>query len=84
MRIGEYNKEKKKESFLSWYLLAGIFGVVLFFFFLISTKVFIFTFKFALSHWIGFTVGVLLLLIFIKKLKKPKVIKEVETNEYQH
>lgn len=84
MKIAEYNKEKKKESYFGWYLLAGIFGIVLFYFFLLSTKILIFTFKFTLSHWIWVTVGVLLLLILIKKSKKPKVIQEVERNENQY
>ncbi len=78
MRIAEYNKEKKKESYASWYLLAVIVGVALFYFFLFATKTLIIVGKFAIEHWIWFTVGVLLLLLLIKRLKKPKEIPKYE------
>ena len=84
MRIGEYNKEKKKESYFHVYFLAGMLGFALFFFLLLSTKVIIFTLKFVFDNWIWVTVGVLILLILIKKLKKPKVIKEVNRYEDQY
>ena len=84
MRIGEHNKEKKKESYLGWYLLAGILGVALFFFFLIFTRATIFIIKLAIAHWIYASIGVLVLLILIKKLRKRKEIKEIRRYEDQY
>ncbi len=75
---------EKKESYLSWYLLAVMIGVGLFVLFFIFIKSSIFIVKLAIAHWIWFTVGTLILLILIKKLKKPKVIKEVERYENQY
>ena len=83
MRIAEYNKEKKKESYLRWYLLAVMLGVALFFFFLIFTKATIFIVKLAIAHWIYASIGVLVLLILIKKLRKRKEIKEIK-DEYRY
>ena len=82
MRIGEYT-EKKKESYFSWYLLAVVIGVALFFFSLLATKSLIFAAKFVIKHWILVSVGVVIL-ILIKKLRRPKVVKEVVRNEYQY
>ena len=84
MRIAEYNKEKKKESSLSWYLLAVIFGVALFFFFLIFTKASIFIIKLAIAHWIYASIGVLIFLILIKKIRKGKENKEIKRDEHQY
>ena len=84
MIIGEYNKEKKKESYLSWYLLAVVFGIALFFFFLIFTRATIFIIKLAITHWIYASIGVLVLLILMKKLRKRKEIKEIRRDEYQY
>ena len=81
MIIGDYNKEKKKESNLHWYLLAGVFGVALFFFFLIFTKTLIFALKLVIAHWIYASIGVLVFLILIRKLKKRKEVKEITTDE---
>ena len=78
--IGDY-KEKKKKSYSSWYLLAGIVGVALFFFFLVSTKIIIFIVGFAIKHWIYFVVGVLIFLLLIKKLRKHK--RKREFKEYE-
>ncbi len=78
--IGDY-KEKKKKSYSSWYLLAGIVGVALFFFFLVSTKIIIFLVGFAIKHWIYFVVGVLIFLLLIKKLRKHK--RKREFKEYE-
>ena len=78
--IGEY-KEKKERSYSSWYLLAGIVGVALFFFILISTKIITLIVKFAIEYWIYFGIGVLILLILIKKLRKNKKKKELERHE---
>ena len=77
IQIGEYNREKKKESYLNWYLLAGIFGVALFLFFLLSFKVIVVIVKFAIKRWIYFGIGVLVLLILIKRIKKNKRKKEI-------
>lgn len=78
--IGEY-REKKKKSYFSWYLLAGIVGVALFFFFLISFKVIVLVVKFAIKRWIYFAVGVLILLILIKRIKKSKRKKEIRDED---
>ncbi len=75
---------EKKESYLSWYLLAAMLGVSLFIFLLISTKTLIFVIKLAIEHWIWFSVGTLILLILIKKSKKRKAKKEVEKYENQY
>ncbi len=78
--IGEY-REKKKKSYFSWYLLAGIVGVALFFFFLISFKVIVLVVKFAIKRWIYFAVGVLILLILIKRIKKSRRKKEIRDED---
>ncbi len=78
--IDDY-KEKKEKSYSSWYLLAGILGVALFFFFLISFKVIVLVVKLAIKHWIYFAVGVLILLILIKKLRKSKRKEELKRHE---
>ena len=78
--IDDY-REKREKSYSSWYLLAGIFGVALFFFFLISTKIIIFMIGFAIEHWIYFGIGVLIFLILIKKLRKNK--RKREFKEYE-
>ncbi len=74
--------KEKKESFASWYLLAGILGVAIFVVLLISSKVVVFTVKlivkFALEHGVYFGIGILLLLIFIKKLKKSRRLREIK------
>ena len=84
MIIGEYNKEKKKESYLNWYLLAVMIGVGLFILFFVSIKTTIFVVKLVIKHWIWFSIGTLIILILIKKSKKPKVIKEVQRYEDQY
>ncbi len=78
--IGEY-KEKKNKSYFSWYLLAGIIGVAIFFFFLISFKVIVVVVGFAIKHWIYFAIGVLVLLILIRKLRKSKRKKGFKRHE---
>ena len=80
--IGEI--KYKKESYSSWYFLAVIIGVGIFIFFLIFTKALIFIVKLAMKHGIYFIVGVLILLILIKKLKKHKRMKEFKRNEYRY
>jgi len=72
---------EKKKSYISWYLLACIIGVALFFFFLVSTKIIIFIVGVAIEHWIYFAIGVLVLLILIKKLKKSRRKREFKRYE---
>ena len=82
--IDDY-REKKEKSYSSWYLLAGIVGVALFLFFLVSTKIIIFIVELAIAHWFYFSVGVLVLLILIKKIKKHKRMKEIKReDEYRY
>lgn len=69
--IGDY-VEKKNRNYSSWYMLAGLSGVALFFFFLISFKVIVLVAGFVIEYWIYFAIGVLILLILIKKLRKSK------------
>lgn len=73
--------KEKKENYSSWYLLGFIVGVGIFVFFLLFTKAFIFLVKLAMEHGIRFGIGILILLIIIKKLKKRKRIKEAKKNE---
>lgn len=77
--IDDYREKKK--SYLNWYLLACIVGVALFFFFLVSTKIIIFIVGVAIEHWIYFVIGVLVLLILIKKLRKRKRKEEFKRYE---
>ncbi len=80
--IGEYRE--KKESHANWYILAGMVGVALFFFFLISFKVIVLVVKFAINNWIYFAIGVLILLFLIRKIKKSKRKKEIRyENRYR-
>ena len=72
--IGEY-REKKKESFANWYLLASIVGVAIFFFFLFSFKVIVLVVKFVIAHWVYSTIGVLILLILIKKIRGKRKVE---------
>ena len=80
--IGDY-VEKKKKSFLGWYLLSAIVGVALFFFFLLSTKGIILVVKFAIEHWVYFGIGVLVFLILIKKIKKRRRKKLQDEYSYR-
>ena len=77
--IDDYREKKK--SYSSWYLLASIVGVALFFFFLVSTKIIVFVVGIAIEHWIYFAIGVLVLLILIKKVKKSGRKREFTNHE---
>lgn len=82
MKIGSYT-EKKKESYLGWYILAILFGVVLSFFFFIFIKTFIVVLKLSIKHWIYASIIVILIVIFIKKLRKRKKIREINEHQYR-
>ena len=78
--IDDY-KEKKEKSHASWYILAIVIGITIFYFLLGSTKLIILIVGFAIGNWIYFGIGVLILLILIKKLKKRK--RKKEFREYE-
>lgn len=73
--IDDY-KEKKEKSHASWYIIAIVIGIALFYFLLGSTKLIVLIVGFAIAHWIWFGIGILIFLILIKKLKKSKRKKE--------
>jgi len=78
--IDDY-KEKREKSYTSWYILAVILGIVIFYVLFGSIKLIIFIVRFAIEHWIWFGIGVLVLLILIKKIKKRKIKKEFKEYE---
>ena len=83
--IDDY-KEKREKSYTSWYLLAIFLGIALFYFLFGSIKLIILIVGFAIKHWIWFGIGILVLLILIKKLKKgrrKKKLDERKLEEYE-
>ena len=79
--IDDY-KEKKEKSYASWYFIAFLIGIALFYFLLGSTKLITLIIKFAIEHWMWFIVIVLILLFLISRFKKIK--RKREFKRYEH
>ena len=84
MRIGIDGKEKKQNHF-DWYVMAVLLGLVIFVVSLIFIKIVVIVVKIIFQNWIWFVVGIVVLFMLNRFLKKPKKIKrEIDPYEYQY